>query len=99
MLLGDQSMPALCACPGLVCTWPRRVPACAGTCIHVVAAFCDAHLRAVGGSDKQHTAVGRGGIAAVHLDQHLCLQPPAGFMLACTRQDTHLLSESTMRAG
>ena len=40
------------------------------------------HLRAVGGADEQDAAVGRGGVAALHLHQQLRLQPPARLVLA-----------------
>lgn len=40
-------------------------------------------FRAVGGADDEDAAVGRGGVAALHLHQQLRLQPPAGLMLPC----------------
>ena len=41
------------------------------------------YLWSVGGSHEQHPPFGTAGVAAFHLHQHLCLQPPAGLMLTC----------------
>jgi len=41
------------------------------------------YLWSVGGSHKQHPPFSAVGVAAFHLHEHLCLQPPAGLMLTC----------------
>lgn len=45
------------------------------------------YLWAVGGAHEQHAPVGRGRVAAVHLDQHLRLQAPGRLVLP-SRQPT-----------
>ena len=53
----------------------------------------EAHLGSVGGPDEQHSPVSTAGVTALHLNQHLGLQPSASLMLAFTAI-IHRVSES-----